>query len=667
MTAKATVDTNRPYRFVVYDDWGFASYGACTRGTGTVSNTSTLPTPSEYTGTWRYEIRQFATGDNGCNGFYSDADRTFTVKRANVITFTAPAARTYGDGPVVLTATAAQPVVLTRAAGSTGCTLTGTTVTFTGAGPCTITATSPGNPTHVTAVPVTRTIAVAPKQLTGAYTAKDRAYDGTTDAEIDTRTLDGVVGDDAVALDGGTATFDDAHVGTGKAVTGTGFALAGDDAPNYTLAASTLTTTATITAKALDGAFTVADKTYDGTDAATISAPVLTCVVGDDVVTLEPGTATFDGTDVGDDRVVTGTGFTLAGDDAGDYALGTLATTTADITAKELTGAFTADDKTYDDTTAATIDERTLTGVVGTEDVTLDGGTAAFDDATAGTGKTVTGTGFALAGADAGNYTLAPVGPTTADILAKEVTGSFTAADKVFDGTDAATITGRTLQGALPGDDVALSGGTARFADAQAGAGKAVTGTGFVLDGADKGNYALTTVAPATATITPAPVQAPQVPAPQPVQAAPPVQTTVASRSAASTATKLTLTGLKASATCVTTAGLKSLKLSYKLSKAAKVTFTIAKRNPSMARKTCGKLKTVRSDGRYDDVTTATTAAVARVAATKKSIAGRNTITLKALLGKRTLTPGTYRVLAYATDADGTKTVLKKVVFRVVG
>src|SRR4029079_6838972 len=73
----------------------------------------------------------------------------------------------------------------------------------------------------------------------------------------------------------------------------------------------------------------------------------------------------------------------------------------------------------------------------------------------------------------------------------KPVTGSFTAADKLYDGTTAATITVRSLPGVISPDDVTLTGGTATFSDANVGVNKTVTGTGFALAGADKGNYAL--------------------------------------------------------------------------------------------------------------------------------------------------------------------------------
>jgi hypothetical protein len=53
-------------------------------------------------------------------------------------------------------------------------------------------------------------------------------------------------------------------------------------------------------------------------------------------------------------------------------------TTTANIDEKELTGSFTAENKTYDGNVSATIASRSVTGKVGTDDVSLSGGTATF-------------------------------------------------------------------------------------------------------------------------------------------------------------------------------------------------------------------------------------------------------------------------------------------------
>jgi hypothetical protein len=63
---------------------------------------------------------------------------------------------------------------------------------------------------------------------------------------------------------------------------------------------------------------------------------------------------------------------------------------------------------------------------------------------------------------------------------------------KDFDGTTAATINSRSLVGVQTGDTVSLTGGTANFATAAAGAGKTVTTTGLSLTGIDSDRYSLT-------------------------------------------------------------------------------------------------------------------------------------------------------------------------------
>src|SRR6185295_7865269 len=121
-------------------------------------------------------------------------------------------------------------------------------------------------------------------------------------------------------------------------------------------------------------------------------------------------------------------------------------------------------------------------------------------------GKTVTASGLTLSGTAAGNYTLAtPTATTTAAITTRPVTPAVTAANKVYDGTPAAT-TSCTLTGVLAGD-VVTCGGSATFASASVGLTKLVTVTGMTLTGASAANYTLTTTsATTTANITTRPV-----------------------------------------------------------------------------------------------------------------------------------------------------------------
>ena len=122
-----------------------------------------------------------------------------------------------------------------------------------------------------------------------------------------------------------------------------------------------------------------------------------------------------------------------------------------------------------------TLTSCTVTGALG-GDVVACTGTATFNTASVGTGKIVTATGLTLIGAAAGNYALSSTtATTTADITALTVTATVTAANKVYDGTTAATLTSCALTGAL-GPDVDCVG-TAAFDTAAVGTGKTVTAT----------------------------------------------------------------------------------------------------------------------------------------------------------------------------------------------
>src|SRR5207237_8172730 len=98
------------------------------------------------------------------------------------------------------------------------------------------------------------------------------------------------------------------------------------------------------------------------------------------------------------------------------------------------------------------------------------------------------------------------VEPTTANATPMYITGSFTARSKTYDGKTSATVLTQSLTGAIGGDVVSLTGGTATFSDKNVGTGKTMTLTGATLTGTDAGNYILDSIASAISDITPAPL-----------------------------------------------------------------------------------------------------------------------------------------------------------------
>ncbi|MCW5554415.1 MAG: DUF4082 domain-containing protein, partial [Verrucomicrobiae bacterium] len=173
----------------------------------------------------------------------------------------------------------------------------------------------------------------------------------------------------------------------------------------------------------VEGTFTANSKPYDGETSATIAENNLTLAtkIGDDDVALSAVVAFADKTAaIGKTVSLTETSG-LTGVDAENYTLSLVGAPTAlaEITAKPLTlVGLTAGNKPYDGNTDAQITSYgTLSGVIEPDVVSLDTGeaTASFDTADVGNGKTVTVTGLALAGDDAGNYTIGEQ-TTTANI-----------------------------------------------------------------------------------------------------------------------------------------------------------------------------------------------------------------------------------------------------------
>jgi hypothetical protein len=354
---------------------------------------------------------------------------------------------------------------------------------------------------------------ITPATVTPSVTVSNKTYDGTTSASIATRSLTGIFAPDVVALNGGTAVFDSAAAGNGKTVSVTGLSITGAGAANYSLSATTATTSADITPKdLLVTGLSGVNRVYDGTTAATVTGTaILSGVIAPDVVTLQ-GTPSFafGNKNVATTNPITATGYTLAGAGAGNYRL-TPPALSANITAKVLTvgGSFTANSKIYDGNAATTIatSNLTLTGVVAGDNVALNPGTAAlFADKNVGIGKMVSLTAASsLSGADGANYTLSLTGAPTAvaNITAATVTPSVTVNNKTYDGTTSVSIATRSLTGVIAPDVVALSGGTAVFDSAAVGDGKTVSVTGLSLTGAGAANYSLsTTTVITTANIT---------------------------------------------------------------------------------------------------------------------------------------------------------------------
>ena len=186
---------------------------------------------------------------------------------------------------------------------------------------------------------------ISPKDvtITGVTVAESKTYDGSAAAIVITTNaqLDGKVDTDELTIKTGTAAYEDKNVGATKTVTFSGFALEGTDKDNYKLTAQPASVKAAITAKTLTVKnLSVANKTYDGTNTASISGtPTLEGVLDDEDVTLVNGKPTFSNTAVGTNIPISFTDFSISGDAAKNYTLTQPTGITANITAYNATGA----------------------------------------------------------------------------------------------------------------------------------------------------------------------------------------------------------------------------------------------------------------------------------------------------------------------------------------
>jgi len=190
---------------------------------------------------------------------------------------------------------------------------------------------------------VTADITVKEIKIVDTAVETSKIYDGSPDAKITEKgTFDGLINGDKVDIVTGKAAYDDKNVGNGKTVTFYEFALSGDDAANYVLAAQPANTTASISAKELTiSDLKVKDKQYDGKNTAAIDGtPTLVGVVDGDMLTLINGVPTFDSVKIGKDIAISFTAFTLSGDSVtvGNYTLTQPSGITANIVEYVATG-----------------------------------------------------------------------------------------------------------------------------------------------------------------------------------------------------------------------------------------------------------------------------------------------------------------------------------------
>jgi hypothetical protein len=271
-----------------------------------------------------------------------------------------------------------------------------------------------------------------------------------------------------------------------------GFSLSGADSGNYTLIEpSGLTANISPANLAISGV-TAADKVYDGTVAATLGGTATVTALGNDSVTIGGrGVGSFANKNVGSNKTVAVSGYTLSGVDAGNYALIGPTNLTANVTVRPLAINATGSNRTYDGLTDATV---TLTdNRVAGDSLVVGYGAAAFSDVNVGTGKAVNVSGITLSGADAGNYTFSTSAATSANITAAALTVTANAASKVYDGIAFAGGNGVTYSGFVNNESASVLSGTLTYRGTSQRATNVGTYT-IIPGGLSGNNYSITFV-----------------------------------------------------------------------------------------------------------------------------------------------------------------------------
>jgi hypothetical protein len=221
-------------------------------------------------------------------------------------------------------------------------------------------------------------------------------------------------------------------------------------------------------------------------------------------VTLVPGMAAFNTKAAGTGKTISFNGYSIAGQNANQFALFSgSGTTRATIAPRPLT--VSALDKVYDASTASALADNRIAGDV----FKLSYDTSSFSDRNAGENKLVSATGLTLSGLDAVNYSVgssvlarATIRPAVLTITASNVTSTY---------GQTADLSAFTAAGLVPGETV----GSIRGTSAGGAASTHVLGSPYVIvpGNASGGsflpaNYVITyvngllTVSPARLTVT---------------------------------------------------------------------------------------------------------------------------------------------------------------------
>ena len=396
--------------------------------------------------------------------------------------------------------------------------------------------------------PTNLTANITPKALAiGGVTATDKVYDGTTtdSLNVGSATLYGVVGSDDVSLLTGSATgtFSQSDVGSNLAVTASGLTLTGTAAGNYTVIEPT-GLTANITPRPLTVSFNGSPaKTYDGTDAATLTQGDFTIsgFVGGQSGVVSQSPAIYAspnaGTNIGVTATLQPSDFTVgSGTSLSNYSFNSSVSGLGTINPAPLVVSIVNNPtKVYDTNTDATLGtgNYALSGLIGGDSISLvntptTGLYASANAGIEGVSTTLNGSNYSAAGSTLlSNYILPTLASGFGTITPAAVGVSITASlnqpvSKVYDGTNTFLLNTLIDGGPSYTQDFSLTGFqgsdaavvnaniTGFFASKNVGSNQpfqvTLNASDFTFSSGSASNYTFPTFVFTTGSITPAPL-----------------------------------------------------------------------------------------------------------------------------------------------------------------